>query len=176
LARALDFVAQLKKLPIVVNDGPGAYTGRLSGAFNGEGAALRADGVSPALIRNAAWQAGFGTPPLLLAGDAEPAPPASVQPPLPDVKNRLLYATALESARCFDEQIVTEAADADLGAVLALGYPKWTGGTLSFIETVGLAPFVAECDRLAGLYGERFRPNAALRERADTGRRFHPAA
>jgi 3-hydroxyacyl-CoA dehydrogenase/enoyl-CoA hydratase/3-hydroxybutyryl-CoA epimerase len=58
---------------------------------------------------------------------------------------------------------------------MAVGYPKWTGGTLSFIETVGLAPFVAECDRLADLYGERFRPSAWLRERAASKRAFYPS-
>jgi 3-hydroxyacyl-CoA dehydrogenase/enoyl-CoA hydratase/3-hydroxybutyryl-CoA epimerase len=91
------------------------------------------------------------------------------------VKHRLLYAQALESARCVEEQVVPEAADGDLGSVLALGYPKWTGGTLSFIETVGPAQFVAECDRLADLYGERLRPSAWLRERASARHAFHPA-
>lgn len=176
LARTLDFVAQLKMLPIVVNDGPGAYSGQLFNAYAGEGKAMREEGVLPALIQNAARQAGFRTPPLDLAGAAGTVPPATVQPPLAEVKNRLLYATALASVRCFEAGAVTEAADADLGAVLVLGYPRWTGGTLSFIETVGLSEFVAECDRLAGRYGERFRPTAGLRERAAAGQTFHPTA
>lgn len=176
LARALDFVAQLKKLPIVVTAGPGTYTDRLFGVYIGEATAMLNEGVVPALIQNASRQAGFVTSPLALVGDVKTVAPATVQPSLDDIKNRLLYATALESARCFESQIVTEAADADLGAVLVLGYPKWAGGTLSFIETVGLNTFTSECDRLAALYGDRFRPSAWLRARAAAGMRFHPAA
>ncbi len=176
LSRALDFVAQLKKLPIVVSDGPGAYTGRLFAAYMGEGQAMRAEGVLPALILNAARQAGFSTPPRAQANDAKSVSAAAAQPPLADVKNRLLYATALESARCLEQQVVTDPADADLGAVLVMGYPKWTGGTLSFIETVGLQHFVAECDRLAGLYGDHLLPSTGLRARAAAGQTFHPTA
>jgi 3-hydroxyacyl-CoA dehydrogenase/enoyl-CoA hydratase/3-hydroxybutyryl-CoA epimerase len=175
LARAFDFVAQLKKLPIVVNDGPGAYIGRLSRAYIEEGQAMQAEGVMPALIQNAARQAGFLNLPLSNEVRGDSVPPAIVQPSLADVKNRLLYATALESVRCFEAGIVTDPADADLGAVFALGYPKWTGGTLSFIETVSLKGFVDECDRLAGLYGDRFHPSKGLRERATTGQKFYPS-
>ncbi len=239
LARALDLVAQLRKLPIVVNDSPGFYTSRIFCAYIDEGMAMLAEGVAPALIENAARQAGFATAPLAVidevsldlqqlvirqaAADDLPAkflrqhsqhvvetmvargrlgrksgggfhdfvpgqpkrlwpglnelfPLASTQPPLADVKHRLLYVEALESARCVEEKVVPEAADADLGSVLALGYPKWTGGTLSFIETVGPARFVAECDRLADLYGERFRPSAWLRKRSASRHAFYPAA
>ena len=72
--------------------------------------------------------------------------------------------------------MVTEAADADLGSILGLGYPSWTGGTLSYIETVGLREFVAQCDALAERHGERFRPSAWLRARAEAGHLFHPPA
>ena len=232
LARAMDFVAQLRKIPIVVNDSPGFYTSRIFCAYIDEGMAMLQEGVLPAVIENAGKQAGFATPPLavtdevsldlqqrvinqsaadgldekflrlhaipvvekmnalgrlgrktgggfyqfepgqpkrLWPGLADHFAPAAQQPPYADVKNRLLYIQALESARCVEEGVVIASADGDLGSILALGYPTWTGGTLSFIETVGPAAFVAECDRLADLYGERFRPSAWLRERA-TGR------
>ncbi|MNU86914.1 Fatty acid oxidation complex subunit alpha [compost metagenome] len=58
--------------------------------------------------------------------------------------------------------------------MLALGYPDWTGGTLSYIETVGLAAFVARCDALAQRHGERFKPTAALRQRAQSNTLFYP--
>lgn len=173
LARALDFVAQLKKLPIVVYDAPGAYIGRLSRAYIEQGEVMQAEGVMPALIQNAARQAGFLNLPLSNSVRGDSVTPAIVQPSLADVKNRLLYATALESVRCFEAGIVTDPADADLGAVFALGYPKWTGGTLSFIETVSLKSFVDECDRLAGLYGDRFHPSKGLRDRATAGQKFY---
>ena len=64
-------------------------------------------------------------------------------------------------------------ADADLGSVLGVGFPPWTGGVLSHVDTVGPAAFVAACDMLADLYGDRFRPSDWLRERAARGARFH---
>jgi 3-hydroxyacyl-CoA dehydrogenase/enoyl-CoA hydratase/3-hydroxybutyryl-CoA epimerase len=238
LARALDLVAQLGKVPVVVNDSPGFYTSRIFCAYIDEGMAMLAEGVAPALIDNAARQAGFATGPLAVTDEvsldlqqrvirqaradklpakflrrhSEPVveallalgrqgrksgggfyefpagapkrlwpglsdlyPPAAKQPDTVDVKHRLLYIQALESARCVEEKVVPEAADADLGSILALGYPSWTGGTLSFIETVGPMAFVAECDRLADHYGERFRPSPWLRERASSRRAFYPA-
>lgn len=238
LARALDLAAQLGKVPIVVNDSPGFYTSRIFCAYVDEGMAMLAEGVAPALIENAARQAGFATGPLAVTDEvsldlqarvinqaradglpgkflrqhAQPVvdamlargrlgrksgggfhdfapgqpkrlwdglaqlfPSAAVQPDFTDVKHRLLYIQALESARCVEEQMVPEVADADLGAILALGYPSWTGGTLSFIDTVGPARFVAECERLADKYGERFRPSPWLRDRAAGRRAFYPA-
>ncbi|MET0659022.1 MAG: 3-hydroxyacyl-CoA dehydrogenase, partial [Steroidobacteraceae bacterium] len=81
---------------------------------------------------------------------------------------------SLETARRMEAGVVTHSADADLGSVLGLGFPLWTGGTLSFIDTVGIRSFVAECDRLAKLYGPRFTPSAWLRARAERNEPFYP--
>src|SRR5690606_33394665 len=54
LALALDFVGQLRKTPIVVNDSPGFFTSRVFGSYVDEGMAMLAEGVEPALIENAA--------------------------------------------------------------------------------------------------------------------------
>ena len=51
--------------------------------------------------------------------------------------------------------------------------PAWTGGTLSYIDTVGIAKFVAESDRLAQKFGPRFAPSAWLRDRAASGQAFY---
>jgi 3-hydroxyacyl-CoA dehydrogenase/enoyl-CoA hydratase/3-hydroxybutyryl-CoA epimerase len=102
-------------------------------------------------------------------------PAAASQPDVEEVQQRLLYIQALESARCVEEGVITAPADADLGAVLGLGFPTWTGGTLSLIDTVGLKPFLAACDRLADRHGERFRPSKWLRARAECGEQFYPA-
>ena len=69
--------------------------------------------------------------------------------------------------------MLTDPADGDLGAVLGWGFPGWTGGTLSFIDTIGLETFVATCDRLAQAYGPRFAPTEGLRKMAASGERFH---
>ena len=102
----------------------------------------------------------------LWPGLAEHFPQAAQQPAIEEVKTRLLYRQALESARCLEEGVLRHAEDGDVGSIFGIGFPAWTGGTLSFIDTVGLARFVAECDRLADRYGERFRVSDALRERA----------
>jgi 3-hydroxyacyl-CoA dehydrogenase / enoyl-CoA hydratase / 3-hydroxybutyryl-CoA epimerase len=95
-------------------------------------------------------------------------------PPSPDVlEKRLLYIQALEAARCFEEGVVTDVRDADVGAILGWGFAPWSGGPLSLIDTVGTARFVAECEELAGELGERFRPNALLREMAEKNETFY---
>ncbi|HZW59254.1 MAG TPA: hypothetical protein VFE85_03075, partial [Woeseiaceae bacterium] len=80
---------------------------------------------------------------------------------------------AIESVRCLDENVVTHPADADIGSVFGWGFPAWTGGTVSFIESVGLAAFVAAADELAAAHGERFAVPESLRRRADQGRLFY---
>ncbi|MBS0345900.1 MAG: enoyl-CoA hydratase/isomerase family protein [Proteobacteria bacterium] len=59
LAEALDFVAQLRKTPILVNDSRGFFTSRFIGAFINEGVTMVAEGINPALIENAARMAGY---------------------------------------------------------------------------------------------------------------------
>jgi 3-hydroxyacyl-CoA dehydrogenase/enoyl-CoA hydratase/3-hydroxybutyryl-CoA epimerase len=238
LARALDYVGQLRKTPIVVNDSRGFYTSRCFGTFVYEGMAMLAEGVGPALIENAAKLAGMPVGPLAVAdevtidlqwkvirqteqdlgrrfvkpvaydvvqkfveelkrpgrrfgagfydypqdakkhlwpGLAEVYPRAAQQPSVEEVEKRLMYIQALETTRCMEEGVVTTAAEADLGSILGWGFPAWTGGTLSFIDTIGVRSFVAECDRLARRYGKRFRPSKWLRERAERDEPFHPA-
>jgi 3-hydroxyacyl-CoA dehydrogenase/enoyl-CoA hydratase/3-hydroxybutyryl-CoA epimerase len=98
------------------------------------------------------------------------------QPTIDELKQRFFYAQAVETARCYEENVVTDPADADVGAILGWGFAPWTGGPLSFIDTIGLAKFVAECDRLAQKHGPRFAPNALLRRMAEKGETFYGAA
>lgn len=98
-------------------------------------------------------------------GLAELFPLVAPQPAVEEVKKRLLYRQALEAVRCFEEGVIRTRLDADLGSILAWGFPAYTGGTLSFVEYVGVEEFVQECDRMADAYGERFRPTEGLRKR-----------
>jgi 3-hydroxyacyl-CoA dehydrogenase/enoyl-CoA hydratase/3-hydroxybutyryl-CoA epimerase len=95
----------------------------------------------------------------------------------PDLKaeliKRILYIQALETARCFEEGILTSARDADIGSILGWGFAPYTGGTASLIDGVGVKKFVEECDALAAKYGDRFKPNALLREMAEKGETFY---
>lgn len=100
---------------------------------------------------------------------------AARQPSLAEVKDRLLFVMALESVRCLEDGVIHTAADADIASILGIGYPSWTGGTLSYIDTVGVQPFVARCLQLAALHGPRFEPPAELRRRAEQGIGFYPS-
>jgi 3-hydroxyacyl-CoA dehydrogenase/enoyl-CoA hydratase/3-hydroxybutyryl-CoA epimerase len=240
LARSMDYIKQIRKTPITVNDSRGFYTSRVFGTYVSEGLTLLAEGVSPALIDNAGRIAGMPVGPLALADEVSldlmakvrrqtkadlgaayegnarsdalvdlmveklgrlgkkvgkgfydyPAdggkkrlwpglathfPPAAEQPDLDEVKRRLLYVQSVETARCLEENVVIDPRDADVGAILGWGFPPFLGGTVSQIQTVGAARFVAECDRLAQRYGKRFAPPKLLRDMAAAGRAFYAA-
>jgi 3-hydroxyacyl-CoA dehydrogenase/enoyl-CoA hydratase/3-hydroxybutyryl-CoA epimerase len=108
-------------------------------------------------------------PKRLWPGLAQLAPPAATQPSLDEVKTRYLAIQALEAARCLEENVVTDPADADVGAILGWGFAPWTGGPLSYIDMLSTGRFVELCDRLAQQHGERFVPNAMLRDLARRG-------
>ena len=236
IARGLDYIQQIRKTPIVVNDSPGFYTSRCFSTSTNEGMTMLAEGVNPALIENAAKMAGLPVGPLavmdevtldlgykitmqnardrgesykfdsgfpvirkfveeldrkgkrfgagfyeypkdgkkhLWAGLAELYPQKAEQPPVQEVIDRLLYRQALETARCYEEGVLEHPADADIGSIFGWGFPPWTGGTLSFIDTIGIEHFVAGCDRMAKTYGPRFAVSDWLRERAGRGEAFH---
>jgi 3-hydroxyacyl-CoA dehydrogenase/enoyl-CoA hydratase/3-hydroxybutyryl-CoA epimerase len=84
-----------------------------------------------------------------------------------------LYRQVLETVKCVEEGVIRTNLDADLGSIFAWGFPPYLGGTLSFVDTVGIKTFVSECDRLAATYGERFKPTAKLREMAESGVGFY---
>jgi 3-hydroxyacyl-CoA dehydrogenase/enoyl-CoA hydratase/3-hydroxybutyryl-CoA epimerase len=238
LAWSMDFVRQIGKTPIVVNDSRGFYTSRVFGTYTREAVLMLAEGVRPALIENGGKAAGMPMAPLalcdevaislihqvavqtakdlgdkyrataadrLIAGMVERqnrpgrragkgfydypadgpkrlwpglsdlAPEAETQPSLDEVKTRYLAIQALEAARCLEENVVTDPADADVGALLGWGFAPWTGGPLSYIDMLGTGPFVELCDRLAQQHGERFLPNPMLRDLARRGGAIYSA-
>jgi 3-hydroxyacyl-CoA dehydrogenase/enoyl-CoA hydratase/3-hydroxybutyryl-CoA epimerase len=100
--------------------------------------------------------------------------PASIS--LRDLEERMLFAEAIESVKCLDEGVIGSVADANIGSILGIGFPGWTGGVLQYINgygpedgTRGPAAFVARARELAERYGERFEPPAALVEKAERG-------
>ena len=238
LARALDYVGQLRKTPIVVNDSRGFYTSRCFGTYVYEGMAMLQEGVNPALIENAARMAGMPVGPLAVADEVtidlqwkvikqteqdlgrrfvkpvaydvvqkfveelnrpgrrfgagfydypkdakkhlwtglrDVFPLAFNQLETAEVVKRMMYIQALETTRCMEDGVVTTAAEADLGSILGWGFPAWTGGTLSYIDTIGIRAFVAECERMSKRYGKRFKPSKWLKQRAERNESFHPA-
>jgi 3-hydroxyacyl-CoA dehydrogenase/enoyl-CoA hydratase/3-hydroxybutyryl-CoA epimerase len=90
-----------------------------------------------------------------------------------ELKKRFLYRQAIEAARCFEEKVVTDPREADVGAILGWGFAPYTGGPLSIIDTAGTKKFVEDCDRLAQKYGKRFLPGKLLRDMAEKGDTFY---
>jgi 3-hydroxyacyl-CoA dehydrogenase / enoyl-CoA hydratase / 3-hydroxybutyryl-CoA epimerase len=241
LALAIDYVKQIKKTPIVVNDSRGFYTSRCFGTYVAEGQEMLAEGIAPAIVDNVGRMTGMPRGPLELAddvaldlaykvreqtkkdlGDKYEAGPSDklietmvaklgrmgrkngkgfydypsdkgakkrLWPGLKDIvtitrhvaepeeveelRKRFLYRQAVEAARCFDENVVTDPREADVGAILGWGFAPYTGGPLSIIDAVGTKKFVEECDRLAQKYGKRFTPPKLLRDMAAKNETFY---
>ena len=109
----------------------------------------------------------------LWPGLGEQFPVKEEQPEVEELMKRFLTIQALETARCMEEGVLTHAEDGDIGSIFGWGFPPYTGGTLSYIDTIGIKEFVADCDRMADTYGERFNVSDWLRERAEQGQSFY---
>jgi 3-hydroxyacyl-CoA dehydrogenase/enoyl-CoA hydratase/3-hydroxybutyryl-CoA epimerase len=103
------------------------------------------------------------------------ANPADVD--LQELQERMLVIEAVESARCLEEGVLITVADANIGSIMGIGFPPWTGGVLQYIAGYldprgnaghGVAGFVTRADELAEKFGHRFMPNALLRKEVDT--------
>jgi 3-hydroxyacyl-CoA dehydrogenase/enoyl-CoA hydratase/3-hydroxybutyryl-CoA epimerase len=122
----------------------------------------------------------FGKRGSIWAGLSDLFPVAEEQVPFQDVKDRMLFAEALETAKCFEEGVIESAAAANIGSIMGIGFPPMTGGAAQFMtgyedpETgeLGLAAFVRRADELAEKYGDRFRPTQYLRDLAAKGEGF----
>ncbi|MDH6243089.1 3-hydroxyacyl-CoA dehydrogenase NAD-binding domain-containing protein [Mycobacterium sp. OTB74] len=104
----------------------------------------------------------------LWPGLAETFNSGSTSIPLQDMIDRMLFAEALETQKCIDEGVLTSTADANIGSIMGIGYPPYTGGSAQYIVGyegplgVGKAAFVARAKELAAKYGDRFLPPASL--------------
>ncbi|MEV4411431.1 3-hydroxyacyl-CoA dehydrogenase NAD-binding domain-containing protein [Catellatospora sp. NPDC049609] len=91
--------------------------------------------------------------------------------PFADMVERMLFAEAIESVKCLDEGVLRSVPEANIGSIVGIGFPAWTGGVLQYVNQYdgGLSGFVARARELAERYGERFEPPASLVERAARG-------
>ncbi|MGK9054885.1 3-hydroxyacyl-CoA dehydrogenase NAD-binding domain-containing protein [Neorhizobium petrolearium] len=238
LATALDYVAAIKKTPIVVNDTRGFYVNRCVFRYINEAYDMLIEGVPAAMIENAAKMAGMPVGPLSLNDEVAvdlsqkimkasiadlgpnavkiehmalidqmvdvfdrrgrkngkgfyeyPAKPAKkyLWPELKTLypqkkaeeidvntlKQRLLVTIALEAARTMEEGIVTDPREADVGSILGFGFAPYTGGTLSYIDGMGVKKFVELCEKLASASGDHFKPTELLKDMAAKGETFY---
>jgi 3-hydroxyacyl-CoA dehydrogenase/enoyl-CoA hydratase/3-hydroxybutyryl-CoA epimerase len=238
LAKSLDYIQQIRKTPITVNDSRGFYTSRVFKTYVLEGMALLKEGVAPALIENAGRMAGMPVGPLVLtdevtlelmdristqtrkdlgdayiehpadevvnfmvhevkrigkkvgqgfydysedrrdkklwSGLAERFPVAAEQPDVEYVKERLLAVQAVETLHCFNENVITNAMEADIGSIFGWGFAAQTGGVISYVETIlGLENFIKLADDLAENVGQRYALPEMVREKAEKGESFY---
>jgi len=237
LAKAYDYVLQIGKTPIVVNDSRGFFTSRVFGTFANEGIAMLGEGMPAAAIENAAFLAGYPVGPLAVTdevsltlvekirnqtikdlqaeGGTYPIHPSdsivdrmleadrsgklsgagfydypkgakkhlwsglkemfeNAETPysLEEIKDRLLYIQAIETVRCVEEKVLTSVRDANIGSIMGIGYPIWTGGILQFINQTGLTEFIKRADELTEQCGERFSVPKLLRGMEKDGLTF----
>jgi 3-hydroxyacyl-CoA dehydrogenase/enoyl-CoA hydratase/3-hydroxybutyryl-CoA epimerase len=234
LAKAYDYVLQIGKTPIVVNDSRGFFTSRVFGTFASEGIAMVGEGIPAPAIENAAFLSGFPVGPLAVTDEVSmtliekirkqtikdmqaegltyqehPADPvvdrmleagragklagggfyeypaqgkkhlweglkthfqeSEHDNDLQEIKDRLLYIQAIETVRCLDEKVLTSVRDANIGSIMGIGYPVWTGGILQFINQTGLEQFIERASFLAKKYGKRFEVPQLLKNMAKDG-------
>ena len=93
---------------------------------------------------------------------------------LSDLQERMLFIEAIETVKCLDEGVIESVADANIGSIMGIGFPGWTGGVLQYINGYdgGVAGFVARARELAATYGERFTPPESLVARAERGEAY----
>jgi 3-hydroxyacyl-CoA dehydrogenase/enoyl-CoA hydratase/3-hydroxybutyryl-CoA epimerase len=93
---------------------------------------------------------------------------------LKDLEERMMVIEALETVKCLDEGVIESVADANIGSIMGIGFPAWSGGVLQYINGYegGLPGFVARARELAATYGERFDPPASLVEKAERGETY----
>jgi len=238
LARAFDYVLQIAKTPIVVNDSRGFYTSRVFTTYVLEGLALLGEGAHPRRVEVAGLDAGMPVGPLPLSdevsielmykilmatkkdleasgaklpdhpghkvvfhmieelnrlgkksnegfyeypekgskslwnGLAEHFPVSEDQLSRDEMMDRMLYIQSLETVRCMEEEVITSASDANIGSIFGWGFAPFHGGTLQYINAVGLKKFATRAKELASKYGERFEPPKLLIEMAEKGELF----
>jgi 3-hydroxyacyl-CoA dehydrogenase/enoyl-CoA hydratase/3-hydroxybutyryl-CoA epimerase len=92
--------------------------------------------------------------------------------PEQDMKDRMLFRQVIESLKCLEENVLRSVDDGNIGSIMGIGAPVWTGGFIQFVNTYGLQRFVDRCNDLAGRYGERFRPPQIALDKAASGEVF----
>jgi 3-hydroxyacyl-CoA dehydrogenase/enoyl-CoA hydratase/3-hydroxybutyryl-CoA epimerase len=93
-----------------------------------------------------------------------------------EVGKRLLFAMVIDSYKCLDSGVLKEPKDADIGSILGLGFPIYTGGVMSYVDYIGAQDFSEYAAYLAKKHGERFQLPDSLQKRikaAGKGRVFY---
>ena len=159
---------------IMSDEGARQLKQRCEQAYISQGRQMASEGIRPGLIENAAHAVGMRSGPLELAN--ENADHYSSNQELVDVelvKQRLMCAQALEAAASWENGLI-DPVKADLASILGWGFPSYTGGVLSYIDTMGINEFISLCDHLTEQTAADFNPSSWLRQQAQETNRVYP--
>ena len=89
-----------------------------------------------------------------------------------------MFIEAIETVKCMDEGVIETVSDANIGSIMGIGFPAWTGGVVQYMNGYegGLKGFVARANELAETYGERFTPPESLLAKAESGEKYEDKA
>ncbi len=98
----------------------------------------------------------------------------TVEIPLLDMQERMLFVEALETVKCLDEGVLRSVEEANVGSILGIGFPAWTGGVAQYMNGYdgGLAGFVTRSRELSRRYGAHFLPPGSLVDKAENREQF----
>ena len=169
------FINRGKKRRSEIMSGEGAQRlqERCETAYVEQGLALVAEGIMPSLVENAAFASGLPKGPLAAGGEDPGKFAANTKiVAAQSVQQRLLCCQALAAAECWEEGL-TDPVEADLASTLGWGFPSYTGGVLSFIDTMGLNAFVSLCHQLSSGTQAKLKPSAWLLAKAQESDRIY---
>ena len=89
-----------------------------------------------------------------------------------DIKDRLLFRQVIEALKCLETGVLRSVADGNIGSIMGIGAPAWTGGLIQFVNTYGLEQFSARCEALAAQYGDRFEAPEIVAQKIAAGEAF----
>ena len=100
-------------------------------------------------------------------------PGAQVRPARAAMQRRMVLLMVNEAARCIEEDVVAEPADADFGMIMGAGFAPFRGGPLRYADTLGAAAVTAALREEAARSGSQFAPCQLLEEMSQTNRKFY---
>lgn len=86
---------------------------------------------------------------------------------------RMALMMVNEAAYCLEENILTSPKDGDLGAILGLGFPPFTGGPFRYLDQIGIRTVVDQLNEFTEKFGPRFKPANILIEYEKEDKRFY---
>lgn len=89
-----------------------------------------------------------------------------------EIIDRMMIAFCNETVRCLEDNIVASPAEADMAMIMGVGFPPFRGGPCRYIDQIGVANYVALCDKYAHL-GKAYEAPAKLRDMAQNGETFY---